>query len=98
MTTRTTVADLRRIVEERYVPQLQALGVPTDGITLSRETGHYTLTDADGMPAPGVVGHGMSSAFVGGTATEAYTTIQAISKALEFAGSWMVQNAERVLR
>ncbi|UTN91901.1 hypothetical protein SEA_STUFF_70 [Streptomyces phage Stuff] len=98
MSTRTTIADLRRVVEQRYIPQLQALGVPTDGITLERGTGLYTLKDADGFPAPGVVGHGMESAYIGNTAAEAYTTVQTIAKALEFAGAFMVANPERVLR
>ncbi|AXH49460.1 hypothetical protein SEA_CROSBY_72 [Streptomyces phage Crosby] len=98
MTTRTTIVDVRRVFTERYIPQLQALGVPTDGLTLEKLTGHYSLTDTDGVAAPGVVGHGMAPGFIGQTAAEAYTTLITISKTLEFAGSWMVQNAERVLR
>lgn len=89
--TRTTVTDLRRVVEDRYVPQLQALGVPTDGITLERGVGVYTLKDADGFPAPGVVGLGMESAYIGSTAAEAYTTVQTIAKTLEFAASLPTQ-------
>ncbi|AWY07471.1 hypothetical protein SEA_UNTPL_71 [Streptomyces phage UNTPL] len=95
---RVTIVDVRRVFTERYIPQLQTLGVPTDGLTLEKLTGHYSVTDKDGQAAPGVVGHGMAPGFVGGTAAEAYTTLVTISKALEFAGSWMVENPQRVLR
>lgn len=95
---RVTIVDVRRVFTERYIPQLQALGVPTDGLTLEKLTGHYSLTDADRKGAPGVVGHGMAPGYIGGTAAEAYTTIVTISKALEFAGSWMVANPQRVMR
>lgn len=98
MTTRTTIVDVRRVLTERYVPQLQALGVPVEGIKLEKLTGHYSLTDKDGYGAPGVVGNGLANGYIGGTAAEAYTTLVTIAKALEFAGSWMVSNPERVLR
>ncbi len=98
MSTRVTIVDVRRQFTERYVPALQALGVSTEGFTLSRQVGHYELTDADGQAAPGVVGHGMTAGYIGTTASEAYATLQTIAKTLEFAGSFMVANAERVLR
>ena len=98
MSTRITIVDVRRVLEQHYVPQLQALGVNTDGITLEKGTGLYMLKDADGFPAPGVVGHGMESAYIGSTAAEAYHTIVTVAKALEFAGGLMVANPARVLR
>lgn len=98
MTTRITAVDVRRQFTDRYVPALQALGVNTDGFTLERGVGCWTLVDADRQAAPGVVGHGMESGFIGSTAREAYATLQTIAKTLEFAGSFMIANAERVMR
>jgi hypothetical protein len=98
MTTRITAVDVRRQFTERYVPALASLGVSTDGFTLERGVSHWTLTDKDGFAAPGVVGHGLSAGYIGSTAREAYATLQTIAKTLEFAGSFMVANADRVLR
>lgn len=98
MSTRITVVDVRRVFEQRYIPQLRALGADTDGIKLERLTGHYSLTAKDGYGAPGVVGNGMANGYVGNTAAEAYRTIVTIAKTLEFAGGLMVSNPARVLR
>lgn len=98
MSTRITAVDVRRQFTERYVPALATLGVSTDGLTLERGVGCWTLVDADRQAAPGVVGHGMSAGYIGSTAREAYATLQTIAKTLEFAGSFMVANAERVMR
>lgn len=95
---RITIVDVRRQFTDRYVPALQALGVNTEGYTLAKQVGHYELTDADGFAAPGVVGHGMEAGYIGSTAREAYATLQTIAKTLEFAGGFMIANAERVMR
>lgn len=96
--TRITAVDVRLQFAARYVPALGTLGIATDGFTLSKGVGCWTLTDADGFPAPGVVGHGMEAAYIGSTAKEAYATLQTIVKTLDFAGKFMVGNAERVMR
>ncbi|UTN93076.1 hypothetical protein SEA_MARKY_73 [Streptomyces phage Marky] len=99
--TRTTIVDVRRVFTERYVSQLQTLGYPTDGLSLERtESRAFIVVDDndDRRPGPGVVGNGMEAGMIGGTAAEAYETLVTIAKTLEFAGGWMVQNAERVLR
>ncbi|AYD86815.1 hypothetical protein SEA_MICRODON_68 [Streptomyces phage Microdon] len=98
MSDRITIVDVRRQFTDRYIPSLQALGVPTQGLTLAKQVGHYELTDENGQAAPGVVGHGMTAGYIGSTAREAYATLQTIAKSLEFAGSWMVANSERVMR
>lgn len=98
MSSRITVVELRRVFTERYIPALQALGHPTDGITLMKATGHYSLTTEDGYGAPGVVGNGMANGYIGNTAAEAYRTVVTIAKSLEFAGWAMISNPNRVLR
>jgi len=95
---RITIVDVRRQFTDRYVPALLALGYNTEGLTLSKQVGHYELTDADGQAAPGVVGHGMTAGYIGSTAREAYATLQTIAKSLEFAGSYMIANAQKVMR
>lgn len=98
MSTRITAVDVRRAFTDRYVRELNALGVPTEGYTLERGVGCWTLVDADGQAAPGVVGHGMTAGYIGNTAAEAYTTLVTIAKTLEFAGAFMIANAQKVMR
>lgn len=94
---RITAVDLR-VQAERYGQVLDTLGVPTGGITLERTASTWILTDKDGNPAPGVVGHGMEPAFIGSTAKEAYRTLQTMIKSMEFTLAWTVDNYERVTR
>lgn len=97
MSDRITIVDLR-VQAERYGQVLDTLGFPKDGITLEKTQSGWTLTGPEGQGAPGVVGHGMEPGFIGSTAREAYTTIQTIIKAIQFATTWSVENFERVTR
>jgi len=95
---RITAKDVDRVFVDRYCLALSSLGFNIEGLKLERGVGHWTLTDKDGFAAPGVVGHGLSAGYIGHTAREALTTLQTIAKTLEFAGSFMVANSQKVMR
>jgi hypothetical protein len=94
---RITLNDMH-IARDAYLRQLQALGYPTEGITLERATGVWTLTTEHGFGAPGVTGLGMMPGYIGSSAREAYLTLQTLTKTLEFAGEWMIKHPQRVMR
>jgi hypothetical protein len=91
---RTTIVQVRAAFNA-YRRQLDTMGMDTSQIELIHTTAAgYRVVKSDGNGGPGT----RTGGHLGFTASEAYTVLMAMTRAMNFATTWSVENFERVNR